>query len=107
MLTADMKKGSAELLVMSMIEDRARHGYDIARLIEERSQSAIVVNSATLYPTLHALERQGLIRGRWVAVAGDRRRRYYSITAAGRRMLADQRGRWQQFFAVLSRVARL
>lgn len=107
MIAADMKKGSAALLVLAMLEDAPRHGYDIAQQLETASGGAMVLNSATLYPTLHALERRGLVRGKWTTVAGERRRRYYSLTPAGRRALAKERGRWQEFLTLLGRVARL
>ena len=83
--TRELKKGSAELLILSLIESRPRHGYDIARLIELRSEGAITFNAASLYPLLSRLERGGWIEGRWVEKAGERRRRFYSLTAEGRR----------------------
>jgi PadR family transcriptional regulator, regulatory protein PadR len=100
-----LKRGSAELLILALLEERQRHGYDIARLIEQRSDGAISFHVASLYPTLYRLEDKGLIEGRWVERAGQRRRRYYRITAAGRRILASQRTVWEQFFLALNRVA--
>ncbi len=105
MVPSDLKKGSAELLVLALLEERQRHGYEIAQMIEARSESEITVNSATLYPTLHALEKSGLITGRWLEQPGTRRRRYYRITAAGRRTLEAQRATWQRFLVALHRVA--
>jgi len=107
MVPSDLKKGSAELLILSLLEERSRHGYDIAQMIEARSEAEITVNTATLYPTLHALEKGGLIKGRWLEQAGARRRRHYHITAAGRRALVDQRATWQRFLVALNRVARI
>jgi transcriptional regulator len=107
MLSAEVRKGSAELLVLGTLEDQPRHGYDIARLIELRSRGAIVVHSATLYPPLHRLERRGLIVGRWIERAGVRRRRFYRITPAGRRALRDQRRSWRDFVEALGRAARI
>jgi transcriptional regulator len=107
MLASEVRKGSAELLILGTIEDRARHGYEIARLIEARSAGAITFNSATLYPTLRRLERRGLITGRWVEQHGQRRRRFYRITRAGRSALRDQRSSWQRFVEALTRVARI
>jgi PadR family transcriptional regulator PadR len=106
MVAPDIKKGSAALLVLAMLEDQPRHGYDIAQRLEAASDGALILNSATLYPTLHALERRGLVRGRWTAVAGERRRRYYSLTPAGHRALAKERGEWRDFVALLGRLAR-
>lgn len=107
MVTGEAKKGSAEMLVLGLVEEEPRHGYEIARLIESRSRGAIVFNSATLYPTLYRLEAKGLITGRWVEKAGQRRRRYYRITPAGRRAVAEQRAAWTTFLGALSDVAKL
>ena len=104
-VSKELKKGSADLLILSLVEDRPRHGYEIGRLIGERSQGAISYHVASLYPTLYRLEDKGLIEGRWVEKAGQRRRRYYRLTAAGRRTLAHERSMWQQFFLALDRVA--
>lgn len=106
-LSREVKKGSAELLVLALLEDRQRHGYEIGKLIEERSDGAISFQIASLYPTLYRLEKRGLIDGRWVEKAGTRRRRYYRLTAEGRRVLRSQRSVWQQFLEALDRVARI
>jgi transcriptional regulator len=102
-----VKKGSAELLVMALVEDRPRHGYEIGKLIEERSGGALVFHVASLYPMLYRLERKSLLEGRWVEKAGQRRRRYYRLTAEGRRVLARQRSVWRQFMTALDQVAGL
>jgi transcriptional regulator len=107
MLESEVRKGSAEVLILGALEGRARHGYEIARFIESRSGGAITVHSATLYPTLRRLEQRGLVRGRWVENAGERRRRYYRITAAGRDVLREQRSSWREFVQALTRVARI
>lgn len=107
MVPSDLKKGSAEVLILSLLEERPRHGYEIAQLIETQSNAELVLNTATLYPTLHALEKRGLIKGRWVESPGIRRRRHYHITAAGRTTLADQRATWERFVVAMTRVARL
>jgi transcriptional regulator len=106
-VTSELKRGSIELLVLALLEERSRHGYEIARLIEERSEGAISFHVASLYPTLYRLEDRGLIEGRWVERAGQRRRRYYRLTAPGRRFLAGQRSAWDSFFLALDRVARV
>src|SRR3954447_4258154 len=100
-----IKKGSAELLVMGLVEDRQRHGYEIGKLIEERSGGALVFHVASLYPMLYRLERKGLLEGRWVEKAGQRRRRCYRLTAEGRRVLARERSVWRQFMTALDQVA--
>ena len=101
----DVKKGSAELLVLALVEDRARHGYEIAKLIDSRSAGALKFHVASLYPTLYRLERRGFIQGKWVEKAGMRRRRFYRLTAAGQKVLDAQRRSWSTFFAALNRVA--
>jgi len=104
-LERELKRGSTEVLILALLEDRQRHGYEIGRLIDERSDGAISFHVASLYPTLYRLEDKGLIDGRWVEKAGQRRRRYYRLTPAGRKMLASPRTTWQTFFLALDRVA--
>jgi PadR family transcriptional regulator PadR len=101
----ELKKGSAELLILSLIEARPRHGYEISKLIEQRSDGAVRFNVASLYPLLYRLERRAWILGRWVEKAGQRRRRYYRLTAEGRKVLAAQRRGWQVFAAAVNRIA--
>jgi transcriptional regulator len=103
----ELRKGSAETLILALLEERDRHGYEVAKLIGERSEGAITFHVASLYPTLYRLERRGLILGRWVEQAGMRRRRFYRLTAAGRKVLDAQRRSWSMFFAALNRVARI
>jgi PadR family transcriptional regulator len=104
-VSRELKKGSAELLVLALLEDGQRHGYEIGKLIESRSEGAISFHVASLYPTLYRLEKRGLIEGRWVEKAGQRRRRYYRLTGPGRRVLAAQRAIWQAFVGGVDRVA--
>jgi len=101
------KKGSAELLVLAQLEARPRHGYEIGVEIERRSQGEVSFQIASLYPVLYRLERKGLIAGRWVEAAGQRRRRYYKLTAAGRKVLSEQRRSWNAFLLALQRAAGL
>jgi PadR family transcriptional regulator PadR len=100
----ELKKGSAELLALSLVDGRARHGYEIGKLIETRSQGRLSFNAASLYPLLYRLESRGWIEGRWVEKAGQRRRRYYRLTAPGRKVLATQREGWQQFADAIRRI---
>jgi transcriptional regulator len=102
----ELKKGSAELLILSLLESRSRHGYEIARMIETRSGGDLSFNAASLYPLLYRLEERGWIEGRWLEKAGQRRRRYYGITGDGRKMLAAQRDTWRRFVAAVNRVTR-
>ena len=102
-----LKKGTAALLVLAQLEDEPRHGYDIAMRIEQRSNGEVVFNVASLYPILYRLEAQGIIAGRWVERAGERRRRFYRLTAAGRRRLTEQRQAWSVFMTAVQRAAGL
>lgn len=107
MLERELKRGSTELLILALLEERDRHGYDLARLIAERSGGEISFHTASLYPTLYRMEDRDLIEGRWIEKVGQRRRRYYRLTPAGRKMLVKQRSIWQNFFEALNRVARI
>src|SRR5882724_9487522 len=104
MLDRELKKGSAELLLLSLVEDRARHGYEISKLIESRSAGTLRFNVASLYPLLYRLEARGWIIGRWVDKAGQRRRRFYRLTPEGRKILALQRKGWKQFAEAIRRI---
>ena len=97
MLDRELKKGSAELIILSIVEPRARHGYEISKLIETRSAGQLKFHVASLYPLLYRLEERGWLQGRWVEKAGQRRRRFYSLTAEGRRVLSRQRDTWKSF----------
>ena len=98
------KKGSAEFLVLAQLESRPRHGYEIGVEIERRSGGAVSFQIASLYPVLYRLERKGLIAGQWMEAAGQRRRRYYKLTRAGRKMLSQQRQSWSTFMEALQRA---
>jgi PadR family transcriptional regulator PadR len=100
----ELKKGSAELLILSLLEHRARHGYEISKLIEDRSDGLLKFNVASLYPMLYRLEGRELIAGRWVEKAGQRRRRYYRLTTAGKDVLKSQRANWLGFVTAIQRI---
>src|SRR5579863_9562604 len=100
----ELKKGSAELLVLSCLEARPRHGYEIGKLIEARSRGRLQFRIGSLYPILCRLEARGLLAGRWVDRVGERRRRYYRLTPLGRRWLTDQRGAWKAFVLTVNQV---
>lgn len=100
----EWKKGSAELLVLSLLEGRGRHGYEISKLIETRSGGALRFHVTSLYPLLHRLEERGWIEGRWIEKAEQRRRRYYSLTPQGRKVLRSQQESWKDFVAAISRI---
>jgi PadR family transcriptional regulator, regulatory protein PadR len=100
----ELKKGSAELLILSLIENRPRHGYEISKLIEQRSDGVLKFNVASIYSLLYLLERRGFISGRWVEKAGQRRRRYYGLTAQGKTVLKEQRSSWAEFVNAIDRI---
>jgi transcriptional regulator len=105
MLTDELKKGSAEFLVLSLLDAEPRHGYELQKLIEARSRGVLVFHVASLYPLLYRLEDRGWIAGRWVEKAGERRRRYYRLTSAGRAALETQRADWREFVSAINRVS--
>jgi len=107
MLNQELKKGSAELLILSLLENRPRHGYELAKKIEELSEGVLSFYPASLYPTLYKLEKRGWIKGRWVEEPGQRRRRFYRLTEKGSEILAAQRATWKKFAAAVNRVAGL
>lgn len=100
----EWKKGSAELLVLSMLEAQPRHGYEISKAIQTRSGGSLRFHVTSLYPLLHRLEHHGWIVGRWVEKPDQRRRRYYSLTPLGRRALSAKQQSWKAFVASINRV---
>lgn len=105
MLTAELKKGTTPLLILSLLEAEPRHGYELSKLIESQSGGVVRVHAASLYPLLYRLEKQKWIEGRWVERNGQRRRRFYQLTPAGQRQLALQRESWSEFARAVSLVA--
>jgi len=103
-LDRELKKGSAELLILSLLGARARHGYELSKLIHSRSGGELTFHIDSLYPLLYRLEERGWIKGTWVEKVGERRRRYYKVTSEGRRVLARQRQKWAAFVEAVRRV---
>ena len=104
MLTEALKKGSAEFLILSLLQAQPRHGYELQKLIESRSRGVLTFNVASLYPLLYRMEEDGWIVGRWVEKAGERRKRFYALTAAGREALRAQRESWREFVTAINLV---
>ncbi len=100
----ELKKGSAELLILSLVQQQPRHGYEICKLIELRSKGELTFNVASLYPLLYRLEKRGWIEGRWVEKAGQRRRRFYRLTPDGKKVLPVQQRSWLAFVEAVSRI---
>jgi PadR family transcriptional regulator, regulatory protein PadR len=105
MITDALKKGSTEFLILSLLEAESRHGYELQKLIESRSRGVLTFNVASLYPLLYRMEERGWIVGRWVEKAGERRRRFYTLTADGREALEAQRASWREFVTAINQVA--
>lgn len=103
--TDEIKKGSAEFLILSLLRHEARHGYELGKLIELRSGGVVQFHVSSFYPLLYRMEKRGWIRGKWVEKAGQRRRRYYSITTTGRDVVDAQRERWLEFVRAIGQVA--
>ena len=104
MFSPTLKKGSAELLILSLLERRERHGYEVAKLIEERSGGRLSFQASSLYPVLFRMEKRGWIKGTWVEREGQRRRRFYRLTEKGERALAVQRRTWKEFTLAVNLV---
>ena len=100
----DLKRGTAELMVLAALEGRARHGYEVAKLIDDRSNGVLRFHVASLYPMLYRMERRGWIEGKWVEKSGQRRRRFYKLTPDGRKVLTAQRASWRELLVALERV---
>jgi len=105
--TRALQKTSAEIVVLALLEQRSRHGYELAKLIESRTDGKLEFHVASLYPMLYRLEAKGWVEGRWIERAGERRKRFYRITSRGRKILALQRQSWRDFFEALDRVAQI
>ena len=103
-LDRELKKGSAELLILSLLEAQPRHGYELSKLIHIRSGGLLTFHIDSLYPLLYRLEERGWIKGTWVEKPGERRRRFYKVTAEGRRVLTQQRRTWEAFVDAVRRV---
>ena len=104
MFSPELKKGSIELIVLTILQEQTRHGYDIGRLIEIRSQGRLQFRITSLYPVLYRMESRGWVRSRWLEKEGEQRRNYYSLTLKGARILAEQREIWREFTAVVNLV---
>ena len=107
MFQTALKKGSMELLVLSILTDRPRHGYEIGKLIELRSGGRLQFRISSLYPVLCRMEKRGWLSGRWVEEKGERRRRFYRMTPRGNKMLAEQQAYWREFADAVNDIVEL
>ena len=97
MPTPRLDRGDYGLLLLGLLSEREMYGYELVADLRERSASVIDLPEGTVYPALRRLEREALVAGHWIAVAGGPRRRYYALTAAGERALANGRETWRRF----------
>ena len=104
MFSPELKKGSVELLILTLLSEEPRHGYQIGRLIESRSRGDLKVRVTSFYPSLYRMEHRGGITSRWVEREGERRRNYYRLTPKGERMLTEERRKWRAFTAAIDLV---
>lgn len=102
----ELKRSSAEMMILSLVEERARHGYEILKLLEQRSDGVLKFHIGSVYPILFRLDKRGWLSGSWVSEPGARRRRTYRLTERGRAVLKDQRLTWQEIVTAIDRVAR-
>jgi len=104
MFSRELKKGSTELLILALLEERPRHGYEVGKLIEARSGGKLKFRIGSLYPMLCRLEDKGLIKGRWVEREGEQRRRYYRLSPKGEKFLKAERDNWALFTAAVNEI---
>lgn len=96
-LRDQMRKGSTEILILSLLADQPMYGYQISQELAQRSSGYFDVKEGLLYPTLHRMQQAGLLQSQWQETGTARRRKYYALTAKGREVLADQASEWQEF----------
>jgi len=94
-----------ELLILSLVKDQPIHGYELAKKIEQQTEGVLSFYPASLYPTLYRMEKRGWLKAAWTENPGQRRRRYYRLTEAGQKILAEQRSTWMKFVGAVNRVA--
>ena len=104
MFSPELKKGNIEFLILSLLENHKRHGYEIGKMIRRLSDDRLSFSASTLYPTLYQMDEKGWITGRWVEKEGQRRRCYYSLTNKGRKMLTAHRATWAEYIDAVNSI---
>ena len=104
-VSSKIARGSAEVAILTLLADQPLYGFEIAKRIEQKTKGALSFTLASLYPMLYELEKRGWVSGRWEANQAGRDRRYYCLTAAGKKALAPLRREWKIFFRALDRLA--
>jgi len=107
MIGSGVKRGTAELAILSVLESGALHGYEIARRIEQQTQGKLRFTLASLYPLLYRMEKQGWVRGEWQIGDTGRRRRRYRLTSSGKKKVAPLRAEWSELFRALRQLAKV
>lgn len=107
MVAPEIKRGTAELAVLSVLETGSLHGYEIARRIDQQTRGELRFTLASLYPLLYRMEQRGWIRGNWETSGSGRRRRVYRLTASGKKKLSPLRQEWNELFRALRRLAKV
>jgi transcriptional regulator len=107
MIGSGVKRGTAELAILSVLESGALHGYEIARRIEQQTQGKLRFTLASLYPLLYRMEKQGWVRGEWQIGETGRRRRRYRLTSSGKKKVAPLRAEWSELFQALRQLAKV
>jgi PadR family transcriptional regulator PadR len=107
MIGAGVKRGTAEVAILTVLEAGALHGYEIARRIEAQTRGKLKFTLASLYPLLYRMESRGWVRGEWQVSANGRRRRCYRVTATGKKRLAPLRAEWSELFEALRRLRKV
>ena len=107
MIRTELKRGTAELVILSVLECGPLHGYEIGRRIEEQSDGALHFTLAALYPLLYRMEHRGWLKAEWETGTNGKRRRCYQLTAKGKKGLAPLRAEWADLFRALRRVAKV
>lgn len=106
-VSPDLVKGSIVPIVLALLAEEARYGYELVKLVDARSNGLLKWKEGTLYPTLHKLEADGLVRAEWrdaAAAEGGRPRKYYALTRAGQTELSKRTGQWRAFAAAVNAV---
>ena len=107
MVGTRIKRGTAELAVLSVLEGGAMHGYEMARRIERQTKGVLQFTLAALYPMLYRMEQRGWIRGTWETSSNGRRKRCYRLTPAGRKKLSPLRREWAELFRALQQLTKV
>jgi PadR family transcriptional regulator PadR len=102
--TLTLLQGTVDLLILRVLQDGPAHGYAVSRWIRERTEGVLAMEDAALYQALHRLESRGWIDAEWGVSENNRRAKYYSLTAAGRRQLTSEVATWRQYAAAMLRV---